>query len=242
MRQNSSVRAVVGDRFKEFLGNAGTVPVTDLLDALRSGDLTAGQSIVVGQGLSADQLRELRERTGADVPLPVERGLTHKHEAKNVLIGPVQPTGPGLYTAPLLLDQRVEVLEDHLTGQHIPAVTLLEAARQTWTVVVEQFLLTSQGPTRFVIGSIRSAFHSFVFPLPATIEFRLAHQGDASPIGSSVDCVLIIRQDNRIAAEFETVIRVIPEAVAVKQESMAARQAVRAALSEAAVTASAVAR
>ncbi|MET7570699.1 AfsA-related hotdog domain-containing protein [Streptomyces sp. NPDC005492] len=240
MRQNADARAVVGDRFKEFLGNAGTVPVTDLLDALRSGDLTAAPPIVVGQGLSADQLRELRERTGADVPLPVGRELTHKHEDKNVLIGPVRLAGPDLYTAPLLLDQRVEVLEDHLTGQHIPAVTLLEAARQTWTVVIEQFLPSTEEPTRFVIGSIRSAFHSFVFPLPATIEFRLVRQ-DASPVGSSVDCVLTVRQDSRTAAEFETTIRVIPEAVAVKQESMAARQAVRAALSEAAVPAPAAA-
>lgn len=224
-----AARIAVGDRFEEFLGNNGTAPVTTLLDELRSGALPPTAEIVVGQGLSAAQLRELRDLTTAEVPLPVERRLTHKHDEKNVLIGDLRQTGPDTYAAPLLLDERVEVLEDHLTGQHIPAVTLLEAARQTWTVAIEQHVLTDEAPTRFVIGSIRSTFHSFVFPLPATVEFRLTGHR-SSPVGASVDCLLTVRQGERAAAEFEVNIRVIPQAVAVKQEAMAARQAVRAAL------------
>lgn len=232
MPQEHHARVVVGDRFKEFIGNAGTVPVSELLGALRSGDAPPAQPLVLGQGLTADQLRELRDRTGAAVPLPVERTLTHKLEDKNVLIGMVQESGPDAYAAPLLLDERVEVLEDHLTGQHIPAITLLEAARQTWTVVIEQFLAHGTEPTRFVIGSVRSTFHSFVFPLPATIEFRLLGQ-EVSPIGSSIDCALRVRQDDRVAAEFEADVRVIPAAVAAKQEAMAARRAIRSALTDA---------
>ncbi|TGA95340.1 hypothetical protein E2651_34465 [Streptomyces sp. MZ04] len=226
----STARIAVGDRFKEFLGNDGTVPATALLDELRSGTLSPTAEIVLGQGLSGAQLRELRDLTTADVPLPVERHLTHKYDEKNVLIGDVREDGPDTYVAPLLLDERVEVLADHLTGQHIPAVTLLEAARQTWTVVIEQHVVSGDAPTRFVIGSIRSAFNSFVFPLPATIEFRLTGHR-TSPVGTSVDCELTVRQDGRAAAEFAVNIRVIPEAVAVKQEAMAARQAIRSALS-----------
>lgn len=232
MQNESLVRIAVGDRFKEFLANRGTVPITALLDELRSGAVESAAGIVPGQGLSAGQLRELKERTALDVQLPAERHLTHKHDDKNVLIGDVRETALGVYAAPLLLDERVEVLDDHLTGQHIPAVTLMEAARQTWTVAIERYVVTGDEPTRFVIGSIRSSFSSFVFPLPATIEFRVAHQG-TSPAGTSVDCLLTIRQGERVAAEFEVDIRVIPETVAVKQEAMAARQAVRDALTAA---------
>ncbi|WP_354641715.1 AfsA-related hotdog domain-containing protein [Kitasatospora camelliae] len=227
---------VVGDRFEEFLENKGTVPAGVLLERLRNGDLPPRIQLTVGQGLTAAQLAELAAlaergptivaiRQGA-VPAPAERRLTHKHDAKNVLIGTVEQTGAGTFRAPLVLDERVEVLEDHLTGQHIPAVTLLEAARQTWTVVTEQFLLTEDIPTRFVINSVDSAFHRFVFPLPATLEYRLvSHQ--RSPVGQTIAFTVEVHQQGEKAATFNAEIRVIPQLFAAKQEAMAARQAVR---------------
>ncbi|MDN3260900.1 AfsA-related hotdog domain-containing protein [Streptomyces sp. CSDS2] len=238
MHQEPAARIVVGDRFEEFLTHPGTEPVSEVLGRLRSGALPRTTPLVPGQGLSAGQLRELGELTGADLPLPSDRGPTHKHHDRNVLIGEVRQDGPDDYAAPLLLDQRVEVLEDHLTGQHIPAVTLLEAARQTWTAVSERFLLPDREPRRFVIGTIRFGFHSFVFPLPATVGLRLRGR-QHGPVGISFDFAVTITQGDRTAAECEATVRAVPEAVAVKQESMAARQAIRAALTAAPVPAAA---
>lgn len=235
----STPLTVVGDRFEEFLALPGTIGATDLLERLRDWSADEGDTtyhVAVGQGLTARQLSALDEvaRSGdgrlvvgrAGVPQPVERGVTHKVFDKNVLIGAVEEIGPGRYRAPLVLDERVEVLEDHLTGLHIPGVTLLEAARQTWTAVTERFLIPAEPKTRFVIVYVDSAFESFVFPLPAHLEYQLVNQ-ERGPAGQTITFQVTVHQTGRTAARFSAQIRVIPQIFAVKQEAMAARQALR---------------
>jgi A-factor biosynthesis hotdog protein len=226
---------VVGDRFEEFLANRGTVPVSALLERLRSGDLPESLTVSVGQGLSTEQLEELRGLVGRHAPtvtvaepgIPerAQQRLTHKHDLVNVLIGPVGQVGEHVFTADLVLDERVEVLADHLTGQHIPAITLLEAARQFWTVVTEQFYITGPERTRFVIGSVSSSFHNFVFPLAATLRYELLELA-RTPVGTVFRCRVSIRHGDTLASVVEAEYRLIPEPVSVKQEKIAARQAV----------------
>lgn len=226
---------VIGDRFEEFLTHPGTVAATALLEHLRADDLAETPRITVGQGLTAEQLSELDGFASAgrcvlatqdQVPLPVERRVTHKVYDKNVLIGDLEEVGEGRYRAPLVLDQRVEVLEDHLTGLHIPAVTLLEAARQTWTAVTERFLIGPEPKSRFVITRVGSSFLNFVFPIPAFLEYRLVER-ERGPVGDVIGFTVEVQQTGRIAARFEAEIRVIPELFAAKQEAMAARQTLR---------------
>jgi hypothetical protein len=240
---------VVADRFDDFLGNRGTVGITGLLSSLRDPVAVTPMALVIGQGLSAAELDELAsaadraniEVFGGGVPRRVERALTHKHNARNVLIDPpVRTDREGVFEVPLLLDAYSDMLSDHLTGQHIPAVTLLEAARQTWTVVTEEFLRPSDptDPQRFVIASFTSAFHRFVFPLPATLQYEL-HTCDPSSVGTAISCTIGIYQQGVLAAEISASYRLVPELVSRKQESMAARQAVRDELTAVAATPSA---
>ncbi|WP_059012122.1 AfsA-related hotdog domain-containing protein [Streptomyces specialis] len=231
---------VVGDRFEEFLANRGTVPVSVLLDRLRAGELPESLALAIGQGLTDNQLAELRDLmsgAAAGIPHRAERALTHKHRAENVLVGPVRRLAEDRFTADLVLDERVEVLADHLTGQHIPAITILEAARQLWTVVTEQYLIAGTERTRFVIGSVNSSFHSFVFPMPATLRYELLGHS-TTPVGAIYRCrVGVHHGDEPAAAVVEAEYRVIPEKLSAKQEAMAARRAIAAqvaALSEAA--------
>ncbi|MDT3398066.1 AfsA-related hotdog domain-containing protein [Streptomyces sp. B1866] len=228
---------VVGDRFEEFLANRGTVGATALLERLRAGDLPESLSLSVGQGLTAGELAELRELAErrapavtlgkSGVPAPAERRLTHKHDARNILVGPVGQIAENRFVADLVLDQRVEVLADHLTGQHIPAITLLEAARQMWTVVTEQFFITGADRTRFVVVSVASRFHSYVFPLAATLQYELLEH-TRTPVGTVFRCRIGIHHGTPAAAEVEAEYRVIPDKVSAKQEAIAARQAVAA--------------
>lgn len=204
---------VVGDRFERFLLNRDTMAVSALL---ASGRVT--RPVVVGQGLSAEQLREV------DGPVPAPPHLTHKEHQKNVMIGEPIRTGDDAFAVDLVVDERVEVLEDHLTGQHIPAIVLTEAARQTWTAVTERFLLADHGG-RFVIDSLSSVFRRYVFPLPATLHYRLVHR-HSTAVEEVFRCVVTVQQCGRVAAEFEAGYRVISLAICEKQEAMAARQAV----------------
>jgi hypothetical protein len=226
---------VVGDRFEEFLTHPGTISVSALLEYLRSGGGEGPPNITVGQGLTGEQLAELDKyavtgrcvlATQDRVPLPVERDVTHKVYDKNVLIGEIEHLGEGRYRTPLVLDERVEVLEDHLTGLHIPAVTLLEAARQTWTAVTERHLISPEPRSRFVISHVNSTFLNFVFPIPAHLEYRL-RRCEEGPVGQVIAFTVEVQQTGRIAARFEAEIRVIPVRFAEKQEAMAARQTLR---------------
>jgi len=206
---------VVGDRFEEFLANPGTIAAS----RLRADEL-GERELVAGQGLSGRLLAELAKHW--DVPVPARRELTHKRSAENVLIGEPSPVD-GVWTAPLVLDERNEVLADHITGQHVPAVALIEAARQMWTAVTE-LRYPPDGPSRFVIEQLRSRFDTFVFPLPATVRYRLiAHE--QGPVGQRFHASLAISQRGVVAAEFDVNYRVIAGKLSAKQEAMAARQA-----------------
>ncbi|MGH3917536.1 MAG: AfsA-related hotdog domain-containing protein [Pseudonocardiaceae bacterium] len=224
---------VVGDRFEAFLANRGTISASALLSRLRDHSEPRTLSVVIGQGLAAEQLSEVAQLIDSNphavavggVPAFVEQGLTHKHDPKNVMIGTPERVATDRFVADLLIDERTEVLADHLTGQHIPAITLMEAARQTWTAVTEMFFLADTPQQRFVITSMRSAFHKYVFPLPATVEYRLVGRQE-SAVGQVFECCIGVYQADVLAAQIEAEYRLIPEAFSEKHESMAARQAV----------------
>lgn len=232
---------VVGDRFESFIANRGAVSVSVLLERLRAGDVPEGLSIIIGQGLSAEQISELEyllERAAQPVSLakgkaPVRAGrrLTHKHNPKNVMIGAPEQLAEGRFTVDMVIDERNEVLEDHLTGQHIPAIALIEAARQMWTAITEEFFLRGSAKTRFVVNSIDSAFRSYVFPLPATLQYQLLDR-ESDAVGEVFRCLITVHQGGTRAAEIEAQYRVILEPVSGKQESMAARQAIGRQLSQ----------
>jgi len=213
---------VVGDRFTAFHGHRGVVRATDVLHRVRTGD--APPALAVGQGLSDEQLAELPGR-------PVARAA-YPHPPGRALVGPVSEAADGSFHADLLLDDRVRVLDDHLNGQHTPAVTLIEAARQTWILVTERHLLDDERRAGWVVSEIRhigATFQRYLFPLPATVICRLANRR-ASAVGELVDFVVTVHQGDVQCARIEAGIHVVPRALAAKQEHLAARQAIRDAL------------
>lgn len=217
---------VVGDRFEEFLANRTTVGASALL----AGDVDPAPGLVVGQGLSDEQLAALPA-----APSRVAKELTHKRDPRNVMVGPPQRLADDEFVADLVVHEHNEVLEDHLTGQHIPAIALMEAARQLWTVVTEQFLLAEPGGGRFVVITMGGQFQRYVFPLPTTMHFRVVGR-EASPVGEMFRTRTTFRQNDADTAIVESEYRVVPERMAAKQESMAARQAIKACLAGVAPT------
>lgn len=231
------VLVVVGDQFTDFRANRGTVSASDLLDRLSAGSVPYPLHVSIGQGLLTGQLSALRTHAVPgrgplvlhqdDVPVPAEHRVVRPRQPRTALIGPVERVTEERFVAPLLLDERIEPLQDRLSSQHISAVTLLEAARQTWNLVTDQFLLDAERRTRDVISEvrdIRAVYHRYLFPLPATVEFLLRER-DTGPAGETVEFTVSFRQNGRLTTEIFTTIRVLPEPLARKQEALAARQA-----------------
>lgn len=226
---------VVGDRFEEFLTNRRTIGASAMLWALRSGNFPDHLSIVIGQGLTEDHRAALGDIVASAekpvsvcgaIPRRATQALTHKRDPRNILVSDPVRVDDAHFVADLVLDQDVEVLSDHLTGQHIPAVTLTEAARQMWTAVTEEYFpAENDARRRFVIASFGATFHRFVFPLPATVHYELRERV-AGVVDEAFRCVVSFHQEGHLAAEVEATYRLIPETLARKQESMAARQGV----------------
>ncbi|MFG2885966.1 hypothetical protein ACGFYV_27340 [Streptomyces sp. NPDC048297] len=234
---SQDVLVVVGNQFADFRTNRGTVSASELLERLRAQAVPYPLHVSVGQGLLAGQLAELKTYAAPgrgplvlhqdDVPEPAEHRVVRPRHPRTALLGPVERVAEGHFVAPLLLDERIDPLQDRLSSQHISGITLLEAARQTWNLVTDQYLLDAERRTRYVISEvreIRAVYHRYLFPLPATVEFLLRER-DPGPFGESIAFTVSFRQNGRLTTEVFAEIRVLPEPLARKQESLAARQA-----------------
>ncbi len=85
-------------------------------------------------------------------------------------IGVAEKVNENLFSLPLLIDERCELMTDHQTGQHIQGMILVEACRQTFIAVTEEFYMSDKvGQSYYVINDMNIKFSNFLFPLPAVI-------------------------------------------------------------------------
>lgn len=229
----------VGSRFTAFIANKNVVDAAELMKQAARDEAGQARPVVLGQGLSARQLADLADLDGIDTVAPdgtlepADRRLTHLRKDVNTLISAVRPCSAGSFEAALLVSQDNAALDDHITGQHLPAMLLLEACRQMWTAVTESFFLTAPGSSRFVVVRIESEFSRYAFPLPATLRYTLLNREDG-PVEQKFAARIDIIQLSTAVAEVRAAYRVVDEMVAAKHESMGARQAIASLLASAA--------
>lgn len=103
------------------------------------------------------------------------RMQTHKHHIQNVIISHPVRQDENNFEAALLLDERSELMNDHQTGQHIQGMILIEAARQMFLAVSEEYFIDTHElkPYYFVINQIAVKFTGFVFPVAVALCYRI---------------------------------------------------------------------
>ena len=181
---------IVADKFADFTVNERAVTLSQFkaLISLPRHLLPSRARLVLGQRISDDERAWIatmlegsddhRERWDIDA-LRSHRGratadLSHKKKACNTLIGRPEAVGEDVFRLDLYIDQNCELMEDHQTGQHVQGMILVEAARQAFLAVTQEFFLKgTSGKTYFVINEMRSSFLGFVFPLPAHMDYRV---------------------------------------------------------------------
>lgn len=197
-RAAQNVFYVVGDKFEEFSVNPGTVTVSQLSRRLREGGagIAMGALFLPGQGLRETDVEHLLQmvellglggrydfRLRNDGRRRASRVYTHKHRPENSIVSIPRRAGDDVFELDLLLDEHSELMNDHQTGQHIQGMVLIEAARQAFLAVTEAFFVTNE-PRRsyyFVINSIVTNYHSFVFPLESTIRYHVLEKKIEDP-------------------------------------------------------------
>lgn len=181
---------VVGNDYKEFADQPDVFTVTQFYEHMQQrGDWPeTDASIVIGQGIGMRD-REfihgcLKEksigRLHAIAPL-ASLDETHKHSEENVLITAPQKLGKGQYGFGLAITDKVDRLSDHVTGRHVGAMLLMEAARQATIAVLDhEYNEGAEQPFGLILDRFDSQFSGFLFPLPATLHTVIEEKRVAS--------------------------------------------------------------
>ncbi|MCE5991372.1 AfsA-related hotdog domain-containing protein [Pseudomonas sp. 5FOS] len=210
---NNKHYIVVGNRIKNHCNNDLFISA-DAAHALASSG-QAALTLHIGQGVSDDQLSNLYALNKPQVSLVPEqlsvracRSTTHKHERHNIAISKVVDNGNGTFSAALMIDEANAELSDHLTGQHISGMMIVEAARQLSIATAEQFYIApaARGKANFITNSIRVDYNDFLLPVPTEILCIPVTLKRSGPINFRFTVAMQFRQQGRALAtvEFDT--------------------------------------
>ncbi|QGW89110.1 hypothetical protein EAAEB30_21320 [Enterobacter asburiae] len=198
---------IVGDRFAKFSENDNVLTLTQALSLL-SKDKIGEYNVIFGQGLSKEGIEIIEtslcrnsSNTSVQVskthPLRETTRNTHKSKIENVLISETIQSEEETYHCHLLIDDSCAEMADHVTGQHIQGMVLLEACRQMVNSVSERFLIDSSGDSKsYILHKLSSDFKEYLFPVESTMEmeisrFRRGLRGDFT-----AECRINVMQNN----------------------------------------------
>jgi len=181
----------VADGFAAFAQQDNIITFSKLFSVLQQNvsSFFANTRFLAGQGLSKEQqhaiyglaaLRGYKQEFANNwfkwIKEPADKRITHKHRPENILISAPLQSNDDLYISDLIIHDQNELMVDHQTGQHIQGMVPVEASRQIFIAVAEEFFLESGGGNYFVINSLGIEFQSFAFPLPAKVECRVVNK------------------------------------------------------------------
>lgn len=235
---------LVGDAFAEFAEHEGVMTVSQLARQIRKGAFPRGAglaSVTLGQGVSQFDVQFVRDtvaRRGLTGMVVIDdralrnragRELVHKHRAENVLISLPRRTGPGCFESDLLVDSGNEVMSDHLTGQHMQGMLVMEAGRQMFIAVAERHYLPLEavGNSYFVIDTFTTRYRNFLFPLPATVRCNVLSHRSPHRIRTTFSCELAVLQGGWETAVMEVRFTAFDTQVSQAKETRAAERFLR---------------
>lgn len=181
--QNRTYTYVVGDRFEEFSKKPNVITISELENCLfLDGEDSQKNVYVLGQGVSFERFHGLSKQVKNNgtiqlEPQEIEKSgklLIHKQNSSNFMISLPKRLSENSFEATIHIDDQCAEMSDHVTGQHIQGMVLLEACRQMFLAVTEHyFLKKNNGKNFFVINEMSVKYLSFAFPLPMKIEYQV---------------------------------------------------------------------
>jgi hypothetical protein len=226
---------VVGDVYESFANNENVITATAFMRALQDQSRWFGdERIMIGQGLGANELHQIREllhcraisnvtHCGDLVPLH----LTHKRNTDHVLISSPKKIAPHRYEYGLALNDRKDRLCDHVTGQHIGAMQLMEAARQAMIATLEYEYVDGTGKRiGLILERFDSRFENYVFPLPASMSVNIVERKTVNDNHLSVTIVIRIIQAGQAMCQMELDLTLYDMSLLGKIEARRAKRAV----------------
>src|SRR5690606_3442439 len=197
--------------------------------------------VVAGLGIHPEQLsrmlKDLRRSGVRDITVPGQPAplaLTHKRELRNVLVSEPVGAADGAHCFELLVDDEQDRLSDHVTGQHVGGMLLIEAARQASIVAIERQCRREDGlpPWGLVLQNFQARFDNYVFPLPTRIRVRI-DESVLSDTQRELAIEVEFEQAGKAVCGVDFSVRLYPSDLLSKLETRRADQAIAAVLNAA---------
>lgn len=170
---------VVGDDYANFADQEGVLTLTSMYEKLLSDQNWPDKSaqIIMGQGISyhdREFLTHTLKKRKVNQYFPIAKtaslNATHKRSDENVLITDFRKCQNKHYQFDLSLTDKVDRLSDHVTGKHVGAMLLMEAARQATIAVLEdEYCQVGDNQYGLILDRFDSQFTGYLFPLPTTL-------------------------------------------------------------------------
>lgn len=171
---------IVGDCFVNFSRHANVLSVTKFRALDFSLDEVYSCEYVLGQGVSLTELNSIKINQPSLYKLIKNPGvlhkassISHKQKIENCHISHPEKISESEYLMDIAIDPECAELSDHITGEHINGIILIEAARQAGIAVVEEYFLSKTEKFYFILKKINTEFHNFLFPLPIKMQCQI---------------------------------------------------------------------
>lgn len=246
---NCKKLVVVGDKFNEFANGKDVLTISqlELLTQIPANIIDKEHEIIIGQGVRKDFARKVisnQSRNAAHgnklkmcslekLVNDKKNAHCHKRLEQNVLIGSAEQTehNSDLFAMSLLIDERCELMADHQTGQHIQGMLLVEASRQAFIAVTEEFIYKQETARYYVINSMAINFSSFLFPLPALVHFEYFEK-DVNERRGRFRAQVRVTQHQTLCATMDVSFTVYPSGLISEKEKSLAETAMQAAIAQ----------
>lgn len=233
---NDRILLVVGDKFASYVAHKEAVTVSELRTLLTlPKTLAATKSrmvLVPGQGIGDENRQELlsaaaRSQNVSDFDfslwhsLPERASTAHAHKAipRNVLVSVPRQMSSNEFELDLMIDENCELMTDHMSGQHMQGMVLMEAARQAMIVVTEAHLMPDKGTDySFISDSLTVSYSNYAFPVSAVIRTIIDEYDIENPKTLKFSATTTVEQCGHVVAEFIMGYTAIEKSRSFKQE------------------------
>jgi hypothetical protein len=244
---NANFFHVVGDKFKNFSSNKYVMTMSELAELTNIYRIGSqpGYTLLLGQGVSVGKLEEVLEKinkNGLNNYFSIKysdvldnknsQQLCHKAKLDNVMITTPHVFAKNTYISQMSLQDDCAEMNDHVTGQHIQGMILIEAARQMMLSVSENFILDEEkrGKYYFVLNNVNSSFYQFTFPLQVSVFCEVVNLERSSKGTVKAKMKFSFMQNNIEVTEVEINFAAYEKVFLEAKEKLLAESAIQAAL------------
>jgi hypothetical protein len=236
---------VVGDGFSNLAKQNNTIIFSkfeNLLEDIKDVPYQPYKFIFhIGQGLNDAQISYIQKKIRGEnalinrvmiktnILLPRSNEfLTHKRIEKNRLVSEPILISPDEYVAYLMIDDQCAEMSDHVTGQHLQGMVLVEAARQLTLAVTEKFFIEDKNrkSVSFVTQKLETTFKEYAFPIETCMYYKINNIRGINPINRTFKVTITFIQNEQVVVTVNYEFSIFSKVFLQEKEDMAAKKAI----------------